>query len=229
MENVMRYAIYWAPEPGPLADLAAGWLGWDAAAGRETRHPDLPGLPRPVADLTETPRKYGFHGTLKAPFRLAEGRTATELQAAVAALCARTAPVALDGMRLARLGNFLALVPDGDASALGALAARLVAELDGFRAPLTAADLARRGADRLPPHKRALLERWGYPHVMEEFRFHLTLSGAFDAAILDAVRDRLAPLFAPLLPRPFPIGSVCLFGEAQDGRFHLLHRYALTG
>lgn len=229
MDKFTRYAVYWAPAPGPLADFTAGWLGWDPAAGRAVAHPDLPGLPLPVAELTETPRKYGFHGTLKAPFRLAEGMTVEEPDAAAARLAARTAPVLLDGMRTARIGTFLALVPEGDATALNALAATLVAELDEFRAPLTAADLARRKADSLPPRQRELLERWGYPHVMEDFRFHLTLTGAFDADLLDALRERIDPLLVPLLPRPFAIDAVCLFGEAADGRFHLLHRYTLSG
>lgn len=229
MDKFKRYAVYWAPAPGPLADFTAGWLGWDPAAGRAVAHPDLPGLPLPVAELTETPRKYGFHGTLKAPFRLAEGMTVEALDAAAARLAARTAPVLLDGMRTARIGTFLALVPEGDATALNALAATLVAELDEFRAPLTAADLARRKADSLPPRQRELLERWGYPHVMEDFRFHLTLTGAFDADLLDALRERIDPLLVPLLPRPFAIDAVCLFGEAADGRFHLLHRYTLSG
>ena len=229
MENFKRYAIYWAPDPGPLAEVTAAWLGWDPVAGREVAHPDLAGLPRSVAELTETPRKYGFHGTLKAPFRLAEGVTAGALHTAAEALAAGTAPCTIDGLRLARIGSFLALVPEGTAEGLNALAATLVTDLDGFRAPLTAADLARRGADSLHPRKRELLERWGYPHVMEEFRFHLTLTGAFPAEVLDPVADRLAPVFAPLLPRPFRVTSFCLFGEAADGRFHLLHRYALSG
>ena len=229
MENVRRYAIYWAPAPGPLAAFAAAWLGWDPAAGTGVAHPDLPGLPLPVAELTQTPQKYGFHGTLKAPFRLAEGATRAGLEDAVAAFAARTAPVALPGLRLARIDRFLALVPEGDAAGLNALAARIVADLDGFRAPLTPEDLARRKADALPPRQRALLERWGYPDVMDDFRFHLTLTGGFEAAVLDGVRDRLDPLLAPLLPRPFTVEAVCLFGEAQDGRFHLLHRYTLSG
>ena len=81
-----RYAIYWAPDPGPLADWAARWLGWDPAGGMDLVHPDLPALPRPVAEITATPRKYGFHGTVKPPFRLAEGTDAAELDLVRAAL-----------------------------------------------------------------------------------------------------------------------------------------------
>lgn len=229
MKKITRYALYWAPAPGPLASFAARWLGWDPAAATAVAQPDLPGLPRPVAELTAEPRKYGFHGTLKAPFRLAEGTTPEALQAAVAALAATLAPVTLDGMRLATLGRFLALVPVGETAALARLAGTLVDRLDPFRAPLTAADLARRKADALPPRQRALLDRYGYPYVMEEFRFHLTLTGPVDPDTAGAVRAVLEPQVAPLLPRPFVIDAVCLFGEAEDGRFHVLHRYALTG
>ncbi|HDR28083.1 MAG TPA: phosphonate metabolism protein, partial [Rhodovulum sp.] len=33
MEGYKRYAIYFAPEPGPLAEFGAAWLGWDPLAG----------------------------------------------------------------------------------------------------------------------------------------------------------------------------------------------------
>ena len=57
MPRFARYAVYYTPEPGPLADFGAAWLGWDIATGAEVAHPDLPGLPRPVTELTATPRK----------------------------------------------------------------------------------------------------------------------------------------------------------------------------
>jgi putative phosphonate metabolism protein len=228
MWDYKRYAIYYAPEPGPLAAFGASWLGWDAAAGCAVTHPQVPTLPQPVADLTATPRKYGFHGTVKPPFRLAEGQTAQALHAAAATLCTRLAPVTLDGLRLSRLGSFLALTPMGDTSALAQLAGTVVQELDGFRAPLTEAEIAKRNPGKLTEAQRALLEQWGYPYVFEEFRFHLTLTGRLDDEA-DAVETALAPMVAPILPTPFEVNSLCLFGEADDGLFHLLHRYALSG
>lgn len=226
MRDFKRYAIYYAPEAGPLADFGARWLGWDAVTGQAVAHPQVAGLD--VAELTATPRKYGFHGTIKPPFRLAEGTTAAQLDDAARDLCARLAPVTLDGLRLSRLGSFLALTPMGDATALAQLAGTVVQDLDRFRAPLTADEVAKRNPGKLSPAQRALLERWGYPYVLDEFRFHMTLTGRLgDQA--GAVQDRLAPLVAPLLPAPFEIRSLCLFAEAGDGRFHLLHRYTLSG
>lgn len=229
MEHFVRYAIYHAPAPGPLADFGAAWLGWDATTGTETAHPQVPGLPRPAADLTQTPRKYGFHGTIKPPFRLATGTGADALHHAMSALAARLAPVRMPGLALTRLGHFLALTPEGDATPLADLAATVLQDLDRFRAPPAEAELARRQAAGLSPRQQALLDRWGYPYVMEEFLFHMTLTGALPEDAARATADALAPVLAPLLPRPFRVDSLCLFGEGTDGRFRLLHRYTLSG
>lgn len=224
-----RYAIYWAPAPGPLADWAASWLGWDPVSGTDMPHPSLPGLPRSVEDITATPRKYGFHGTVKPPFRLAEATDAAGLDRAARALCAGLAPVTLPGLTLHRIGGFVALTPDGDQGALATLAARMVEALDGFRLPPDEAEIARRRPERLSERQRAHLAQWGYPYVMDEFRFHLTLSGDLPADEAEALVTALAPVVAPLSPRPFVIDSLCLFGEAADGRFRLLNRYPLAG
>jgi putative phosphonate metabolism protein len=224
-----RFALYFAPDAGPLADFGAAWLGWDPVTGKSCPHPDLPGLPRPVDLLADTPRKYGLHATLKPPFALAEGRDIAGLRAAVEVLAASLPPVTLDGLQLSQIGGFLALTPLGNTDALSALAATLVADLDSFRAPLTEADRARRHPERLSPAQRAHLDRWGYPYVMEEFQFHITLTGTLPETEAAATAAALAPVLAPLLPAPFHITQIALFGEAEDGRFHLLHRAKLTG
>ena len=228
MEDFPRYAIYYAPAPGPLADFGAAWLGWDAQAGCAVPHPQVPGLPGPVHELTRQPRKYGFHGTLKPPFRLAEGQGPQDLAEGVRLLAARLAPVRLEGLQPAQIGGFVALTPVGDVAPLAELAGAVVTGLDGYRAPLTAGEVARRRPDRLSPRQRANLDHWGYPHVLEEFRFHLTLTGPLKRARLDAVRAALAPMLEPLMPQPFEVPDICLFGEGRDGRFRLIHRYALS-
>ncbi|SFE37465.1 DUF1045 domain-containing protein [Roseivivax sediminis] len=229
MTDYKRYALYHAPETGAFADTLSRWLGWDSAAAAPRDHPDVPGLPRPVAEITARPRKYGVHATLKPPFRLAEGSTPEALAAEVEALAAERAPVRLPGLRLARIGPFLALVPDGETAALDALAGACVRDLDRHRALLTDEELARRRAGRLSDRQEALLAEFGYPYVMEEFRFHITLTGPLPPEELAATEAALGAWFAPLLPAPYRIASLCLFGEAPDGMFHLVHRYALTG
>ena len=221
-----RYAIYYTPK-GALAEAGAAWLGWDLARGRAVAHPEVAGLD--VAALTETPRKYGLHATVKPPFVLAEGASADGVLTEFKTLCTRLAPVTLDGLALTQLGRFLALTPAGDTAALNAMAAEVVRGLDPFRAPPTEADLARRRQANLTPVQEANLSQWGYPYVMEAFRFHITLTGKLPKGDLPQVTAALAPYITPHLPQPFVLDSLTLVGQAEDGMFHEVHRAALSG
>ncbi|SDY30771.1 Protein of unknown function [Citreimonas salinaria] len=212
------------PPEGALASFGAAWLGWDAQAGRDVPQPDLPGLDT----LTDAPRKYGFHATLKPPFRLAEGETVDALRDAVAELAARTARARADGLVLSRLGRFLALTPEGDNSEVARVAAACVQDLDRFRAPSSEAELERRRGAGLDARAEELLRDWGYPWVLDRFRFHMTLTGKIAREDLGRVQAMVAEALPPL-PRPFMLDSLCLCGERSDGRFELLHRYALSG
>lgn len=219
-----RFAIYYLPPEGALADFGAGWLGWDCVAGRDSIPPHVPGLD----DVTMTPRKYGFHGTLKPPFQLAEGTDAEGLRQAVAQM-AQVCPAAQsDALTLTALGRFLALTPVGDTSGIARVAATCVEALDAFRAPPGEAELERRRKARLSDRQEALLQRWGYPYVMEEFRFHMTLTGRLSVEEIDHWSD-IARAHLPPLPSPFVMDEVALVGERQDGRFELIQRYALAG
>ena len=217
--KMKRYAVYYAPRPGDFADRATGWLSGGVA---------LPGLPRPAEAITQDPRRYGFHGTLRAPFRPGDAVDEPRIAATVADLAARLAPVRCEGLVLENLHGFMALTPTGCEAALLEFGAMVVEGTDPLRAPLTEAEVARRRPESLTSRQRALLGVWGYPHVMEEFRFHLTLTDRLPEAEVAPVINALQAHFAPVLPRPFVIEDLCLFGE-DDAGFHLLHRYALTG
>lgn len=244
MRTFQRYAVYYAPQAGEFADRGAAWLGWDAQCGRALAPPEL-GVR--AEEITRAPRPYGFHATIKPPFRLAEGQSLAQLQQALTALAADLAPVCQPGMRLKAIDGFLALIPEGDPVLLQHLAAEVVTRLEPFRPPLNAAEIARRRPERLTPRQRELLDLYGYPFVMEEFRFHLTLTDrlpAHRAAVASAI---LSEYFAAVLPRPFVINDLCLFAEEaaaahtgdagmnadlseqSAGRFHLLARYPLGG
>ena len=220
MNRFSRYAVYYMPA-GPLADFGAAWLGWDAAAGAAVPQPQVAGLD--MAAVTAAARRYGFHATMKAPFRLAEGAAEADLAAALTAFCAAEAPVPLD-LRLARLDGFLALI--AGSAALSGLESRLVPAIDPLRAPLTEAEVARRRPERLTPQQRALLDRWGYPFVLDQFRFHMTLTGDLDeptaARAEAALREALAAV-----PLPPAIDALTLMGEDAEGRFHSILRAPL--
>ncbi|WP_159977900.1 DUF1045 domain-containing protein [Roseobacter cerasinus] len=218
--NYTRYGVYFTPKPGAFALAGATWLGWDIATGAPVGEPD--------DTVTKRPRKYGFHGTVKPPFHLAEGKTPEGLHAALDDLSGQLAPVALDGLTLSQIGSFLALTPTGDVRDLARLAATVVKTLDSFRAPPTEADLARRRQSRLTPEQEANLTRWGYPYVMEAFKFHMTLTGPLPREMTGKVLADANVHFGDIPPRPFVIDSLTLVGERQDGMFEELQRYALT-
>ncbi len=227
MEKMKRYAIYYAPEAGAFADAAAAWLGWDLQAGKPVPQPHYD-LQRPLRDITAGPRKYGFHATIKPPFRLAEGVVFADLAKAVASLAAGLRAVALPNLQLVNLEGFLALIPEGDCTDLQGLAAEVVRAIDPCRAALTHAETARRRPESLSERQRDLLALYGYPYVMEEFQFHLTLSGALAQTEFPVVSAAAQAHFDGVLPQPFRVACLCLCGEDAEGRFHLLRRYDLS-
>lgn len=225
-----RYAVFWVPPAGSaLARFGAEWLGWDAEAGRDVQRIAV-ALPRPLPEMTRAPWRYGFHGTLTPPFRLAPGTEAQALDRAMAELATGVAAVSAPGlMPSARLG-FLALMPSGLAPELDALAGDCVRALDPFRAPPSEVELARRRATGLTSRQDAHLLRWGYPYVFEDFRFHLTLSGRLRSGEAEAVLAAVTQLVAPLLGPALEIGEICLFGDpGANAGFRLLRRYPLVG
>ena len=224
MADFQRYAIYSLPDDPDLAAFGASWLGWDIAAGLPCTQPDIAGLNKDTA----TPRRYGFHGTLKPPFQLAEGTSADALAHEVSRIARETSAITLDGLSLATIGRFLALVAVGDTRALNLLAYTCVTRLDDFRAPQSTAELARRRAAGLTPSQEENLNRWGYPHVDQDFRFHMTLSGKLDPGPLSSLQEQAAA-HLPSLPAPYEIKSIALVGEGPDRLFYLIERYALTG
>ncbi|QFU09552.1 hypothetical protein PARPLA_00922 [Rhodobacteraceae bacterium THAF1] len=219
-----RFAIYYFPPEGPLATFGRNWLGWDIARGGEVPQFDLPGLP----SITAAPRKYGFHGTLKPPFRLSDGQSLTALEDTVAELAATTAAATCDTLELKAIGRFLALTPKGGNEDLRRLAAACVRDLDIFRKPPAPDDLERRRKVGLTDRQEALLTQWGYPYVMEEFRFHLTLTGPLSEGSAELWIER-AERVLPALPNPFVVDQIALCGERADGRFEVIHRYTLAG
>jgi hypothetical protein len=225
-----RFAIYAVPGAG-LADAAGAalsqraeqWLG-RSAAGR----PLTPGVPagwtRAELDaITASARRYGFHATLKAPFPLAEGRTPAELYAALAGFAASHAGALVPRLSLECLSGFYALVPGAEAAGLHALADEVVTEFDAFRAPATEAEIARRRPESLTPRQRELLKAWGYPYVLDEFFFHLTLTDRIPPGRQLTVERTLRSWFAAWLGVTVPVNALALFTEAEPGAPFVLH------
>jgi len=215
----MRYAVYFSPSMSdPLTRVASNWLGRNAFTGETIEAPAMSGFNgAEIAFHTAAPRRYGFHGTLKAPFHLAADVSERELVNALTDFSATVDKFEIPRLVINRIGPFFALVPDTPVAELKDLAARTVRELDRFRAPLTEADLQRRTPHNLSPMQRANLQRWGYPYVFEEFRFHMTLTGPVDDADELRVWQALHDFFDPVLSEPVAVRTIALFTESEQG------------
>jgi putative phosphonate metabolism protein len=215
----MRYAIYFTPDQSDkLTRAAAAWLGRDAFTGEESAPPAAAPLSaEEIIAHVKAPRRYGFHATLKAPFRLAEGRSEEDLVAALAGFAADTAPVLLPKVVLRQLDGFFAIVPEEGVPELERLAADIVEVFEPFRAPLTDAEIAARNPARLTAAQLENLHRWGYPYVLEHFRFHMTLTDRVAPDEASRVEQALASFFGPFIDRPLEIGAVALFVEPERG------------
>ena len=224
----IRYALYFTPPPGhPLRELGSTLLGYDCNIGELRPQPVLPGIDAEEQHrFTEDPRRYGFHATLKAPFRLAEESSEIALRRDLMTFASRTPPIELGALVPALLGRFIALVPAAPSAALALFAAECVAAFEPHRAALTEAERARRNPDAMPRRRAALLDRWGYPYVFEEFRFHMTLTGALPEERRAFWLERLAPLCDGL--PPVTIDAVSLLRqEGPDQRFRVIERVML--
>lgn len=215
-----RYAIYFAPAKGtPWWDFGAHWLGRDEHDNTALPQPLLEGIsPTELARITQAPGRYGFHATLKAPFRLAVGHDEAGLITGLRSLAQTLTPVELGPLRVATLGNFVALIPHTAPVGLQLLAETCVTGLDHFRAPLLEADLRRRHAEQLDERETELLARHGYPYVMERFRLHLSLTGPVDAEVAQRVSQAVSADIASLnADVPLSLDRLCLFAERSPG------------
>jgi putative phosphonate metabolism protein len=230
MASYPRYAIYFVPAPGSdLNRFGADLLGYDAFGGTE-----LP-FPAPITqavpdwrDLTKDPRQYGFHATLKAPFALVPGSNEADLIAACKSFADTARPIPAITPVVEAISGFIAVVPAQYSIELNRLAADCVRDFDPFRAPLTAEDRARRNPSALTAAQVAHLDRWGYPYVMDDFRFHMTLTGRVPAQRRDHLVALLRTRFAALDLRALAVDRIAVFRQDDAAsRFRVLAQFGL--
>lgn len=171
-----RFALYFAPRAG------SAWGRFGARA------------------LVGDARRYGFHATLKPPFRLAERRSVDGLAAALAAWCATRTAFVMPPLAIERLGDFVALVPLQPDNRLESLKQACSDHFEAWSAPPDAAEIERRSLRPLAP------------------RFHLSLSGP--------LRGHESPSF--VLPKEVLVfDGVCIFEEpARAAPLREIHRAA---
>lgn len=225
MPHHSRFAIYYVPpRHAPLYQFGAAWLGYDGYCGEP--------LP-PVGDvadwraITEEPRGYGFHATLKPPFALAPGVSLDTLVDQCHRFAATPRAIPVITPKIDAIGGFLAVVPSAPSAELQQLAADCVRDFDGLRAPLTEADRARRRPEALSAPQRDYLERWGYPYVMDQFRFHMTLTGRLPELQRAALLAQLQQRFAELALDHCAIDRIVLCQQQDHAPFRVIGEFQL--
>jgi putative phosphonate metabolism protein len=230
MTSPGRYALYFAPaEDSAIWRFGIGWLGRDPVSGAALPQPQVPGLTAAqLAAATESPRNYGFHATLKPPFHLADGTGEADVRAAARAFAAARRAFIAPPVSLQRIGRFQAFALTAPCAEMDGLAADCVSVFDAFRAPPSAAELAKRRARGLTERQERYLQQWGYPYVMEEFRFHMTMLGSSrDETLHAAVTAFLAPQAAGFALDPLPVDAICLYQqETRSAPFRLVERFS---
>jgi putative phosphonate metabolism protein len=228
-----RYAIYYAPErAAKLWQFGTALLGTDPETGAVVPQIVPDGfLPDDWQNFTASPRRYGFHATLKAPFALAPGKTEDELFTAFRAFAERRAPFSLPALQPALSGDYAVLQLAAPDARMHTLADACVEAFDGFRAPLSEADRARRQPEGLSARERAHLERWGYPYVFEDFAFHMSLAGPLPAARADDALAALAAAYeTEVKGEDLSVRSLAIFVEHAPAKpFRLALRAPLGG
>ena len=219
--STARYAVYYSPEDNSeLALYGHQVLGrrGDSKA-LESAYSDCPDRQLAIA-LSATPAHYGFHATLKAPFHLAVHTNEQQLLDAVEALAHKQSVIPLQTLRPRLLSEFIALTLTPQPQAVAILAEHCVKQLEPFRASLSQEDILKRKPHQLTEQQRDYLYQYGYPHVLSEFRFHMTLTGQvlpaeheahvswltelYDRQVIEVpVLDRLAVFWQPNRETPF--------------------------
>jgi putative phosphonate metabolism protein len=233
--DAARYAIYFTPPRQSVWWLfGCAWLARDAITDTPVVPPVVAGFDADaITHITSAPRAYGFHATLKAPFRLAPGYRAQDVYLQAANLAQSLKPAPLPPLQLAAIDGFVALTfaaAAPGAPACHALAAQCVAGFDHLRARADAEELARRHAAGLAPREAHLLAAWGYPYVFDQFRFHFTLTGRLPAAQCERVIDTLRPLVEAMHAQTLAFDALSVFEQPAPGMpFVVTRRYGFGG
>jgi hypothetical protein len=226
-----RFAIYFTlAENDPLYRLASTWLQNDVYTGQPLDATDirLPDCLLQYHELSSEASSYGFHATLKAPFRLRPDKTKKELITALDHFCQQTHGCECAPLLLSRIGSFLALTPGEFCDDLQLLASQCVEAFEPYRAELKPQEYEKRRPEQLTERQRLLLDQWGYPYVFDEFRFHMTLTNKLEPEQIPEVSDCLGNTFSPLLGKPLVIDRLYLcYQKKRSHRFRIIHSQAL--
>jgi len=229
-----RFALYVSPPAKSLLyQKASTWLQYDAYTGKSTESFNSVNfsLDQPAYEIhIKNAAKYGFHATLKPPFRLKEGQSQEQLIQAIYDFCIEKKPIDCGKLQLTTLGNFITLGLEKPCQQLNTLAQQCVETFEPFRAELNSQEFQKRNPEKLTRRQQVLLNQWGYPYVDDEYRFHLTLTDSLPTEQLEVVKNHLHELFLPVLDRNIQVNAVHLFHqENEQSHFKVIRSFPFSG
>ncbi|MGI9521388.1 MAG: DUF1045 domain-containing protein [Hyphomicrobiaceae bacterium] len=226
-----RYGVYFLPAAdSALWRFGCASIGYDSIVGASTPfHEHDFFRSDSIRVWTSDPRRYGFHATLKPPFELLAGHSPERLDAIAAAFADGQCAFTVDRLVVQPISGFLALVPTSQKTELTTLANACVRTFEHIRGPLKASDRERRLKAPLSDRQLAYLDRWGYPYVFDEFRFHMTLTGRLPDDVVRTATSAFSELYKAA-DHPVKIDSICICEQPnREGQFRLRRRYPFRG
>ena len=237
MKKYSRYAIYYAPpKESSLEEFGRYWFGWDPLNAKLINNKqrinylnrfgikNLKNIDKNVLIA----KKYGFHGTLIPPFKLNKNYSTNKLFKKTDEIAKKFKKFKFYKFKLKKINNFYAFVQNKKNSNINKISNRLVKELFKFRSPLTKKEIDKRNPSKLSKLQLNILHKWGYPYLMSEFKFHMTIASEVTGNKLYFELKKIEKNKKIILNEINNFDKIYIFGENQKGMFENLENFSLS-
>ena len=237
MTNYKRVAIYFLPKKNSsLENFGKNLLGRDInkkkkiSLTRRQKYFINRGFTYfdELKDYCEVPAKYGFHATLKAPFRLKRNVKTKNFYDVISHIAAQHSRFKIQGLKIVYSKKFTFITSRKPNKLLINLENDLVKHLDTFRAELNKTEIKKRIPDSLTFKQNKYLKEWGYPFVFDQFKFHMTLMNQNNNKLSNKQKLELEKLIYKISNNVIEFNEISLLGENKNGHFEEIKRFKLN-
>ena len=237
MTNYKRVAIYFLPKKNSsLENFGKNLLGRDInkkkkiSLTRRQKYFINRGFTYfdELKDYCEQPAKYGFHATLKAPFRLKRNVKTKNFYDVISHIAAQHSRFKIKGLKIVYSKKFTFITSRKPNKLLINLESDLVKHLDTFRAELNKTEIKKRIPDSLTFKQNKYLKEWGYPFVFDQFKFHMTLMNQNNNKLSNKQKLELEKLIYKTSNNVIEFNEISLLGENKNGHFEEIKRFKLN-
>ena len=237
MTNYKRVAIYFLPKKNSsLENFGKNLLGRDInkkkkiSLTRRQKYFINRGFTYfdELKDYCEEPAKYGFHATLKAPFRLKRNVKTKNFYDVISHIAAQHSRFKIKGLKIVYSKKFTFITSRKPNKLLINLENDLVKHLDTFRAELNKTEIKKRIPDSLTFKQNKYLKEWGYPFVLDQFKFHMTLMNQNNNKLSNKQKLELEKLIYKISNNLLEFNEISLLGENKNGYFEEIKRFKLN-